>query len=69
VQRHPDRAGFVPVMQGRTSDPQRAQQQGTRPGDVGSVPADFIGTVEVGYDDGAYTEVMYFSPEAVAHSG
>jgi alanine racemase len=30
---------------------------------------DVIGTVEVGYDDGACTAVMYFSSEAEACSG
>jgi hypothetical protein len=42
----PDRAGFVQVMQGRTSDPQRASNMAHDPETWAAFRSDVIGTVE-----------------------
>jgi len=67
----PDRAGFVQVMQGRVSDPERAKEL------MASVPADLsaayrpdiIGSLGIGHEDGGWTQVLYFTSEAEAREG
>lgn len=70
VNRDPDQAGFVQVMQGRGSDPERAKQLMAQDADkwAESRP-DVIGSVTIGHDEGAYTMVMYFTSEAEAREG
>jgi len=66
----PDQAGFVQVMQGRGSDPERAKQLMAQ--DAGKWAAfrpDVIGSVAIGHDEGEYTMVMYFTSEAEAREG
>jgi hypothetical protein len=66
----PDRAGFVQVMQGRTSDPERARAlMAEDTTDWTAFRPDIIGSVAVGHDQGAYTMVMYFTSEAEAREG
>jgi hypothetical protein len=66
----PDTAGFVQVMQGRGTDPDRARELMA---EDSSEWADFrpevIGSVAVGHDGGAYTMAMYFTSEAEAREG
>ena len=66
----PSRAGFVQVMQGRTSDPDRARElmaddtvdwQAWRP--------DILGSVSVAHEGGAWTMALYFTSEAEAREG
>jgi len=66
----PDSAGFVQVIQGRTSDPERAQAlmaddsldwQGFRP--------DILGSIAVAHNHGSYTMAIYFSSEEAAREG
>jgi len=67
----PAAAGFVQVMQGRTSDPDRARElmaaddsdkwQEFRP--------DILGSVSAEHDGDAYTMAMYFTSEAEAREG
>ena len=66
----PSRAGFVQVMQGRSSDPDRARElmaddtvdwQAWRP--------DILGSVSVAHQDGAWTMALYFTSEAEAREG
>jgi hypothetical protein len=66
----PSRAGFVQVMQGRSSDPDRACElmaddtvdwQAWRP--------DILGSVSVAHEDGAWTMALYFTSEAEAREG
>jgi hypothetical protein len=66
----PSRAGFVQVMQGRSSDPDRARElmaddtvdwQAWRP--------DILGSVSVAHEDGAWTMALYFTSEAEAREG
>lgn len=66
----PDRAGFVQVMQGRGSDPERAKQLMAQDADKwAELRPDVIGSVTIGHDEGAYTMVMYFTSEAEAREG
>ena len=70
VQGDPDQAGFVQVIQGRTSDPQRARQLMAQDPDMwAAFRPDVIGSVEVAHDGGAYTMVLYFTSEAEAREG
>ncbi len=66
----PDRAGFVQLMQGRGSDPERAKQLMAQDADKwAEFRPDVIGSVAIGQDEGAYTMVMYFTSEAEAREG
>jgi hypothetical protein len=66
----PDTAGFVQVMQGRSSDPERARQMMAEDStDWSSFRPDILGSVAVGHDGGAWTMVMYFTSEAEAREG
>jgi hypothetical protein len=66
----PDRAGFVQVMQGRGSDPERAKQLMAEDADRwAELRPDVIGSVTIGHDDGGYTMVMYFTSEVEAREG
>jgi len=66
----PDQAGFVQVMQGRGSDPERARElMGQNPDDWAAFRPDVIGSVAVGHEGGAYTMALYFTSEQAAREG
>jgi hypothetical protein len=66
----PDTAGFVQVMQGRSSDPDRARQlMAQDPDEWAAFRPDVIGSVAVGHEGGAYTVAMYFTSEQAAREG
>ena len=66
----PDRAGFVQIMQGRSSDPDRVRQLMAQDEDKwAALRPDMVGSVAIGHDGGAYTMVMYFTSEADAREG
>ena len=70
VQGDPDQAGFVQVMQGRSSDPERAKQLMDQDSDKWSAfRPDVVGSVSIGHEGGAYTMVLYFTSEAEAREG
>ena len=70
LQGDPNQAGFVQIMQGRGTDPERAKQLMAQDSDKwAAVRPDVIGSVAVGHDEGAYTMVMYFTSEAEAREG
>jgi hypothetical protein len=70
VQGDPDQAGFVQVIQGRSSDPERAKQLMDQDADKwAALRPDVIGSVAIGHEDGGYTMVMYFTSEAEAREG
>jgi hypothetical protein len=70
VQGDPDRAGFVQIMQGRSSDPERAQQLMDQDSDKwAAFRPDILGSVAIGHEDGGYTMVIYFTSEAEAREG
>ena len=66
----PDQAGFVQIMQGRGTDPERAKQLMAQDADKwAALRPDVLGSVAVGHEAGAYTMVMYFTSEAEAREG
>jgi hypothetical protein len=67
VQGDPDKAGFVQIMQGRSSDPSRARQLMDQDADKwAAFRPDMLGSVAIGHEDDSYTMVMYFTSEAEA---
>jgi hypothetical protein len=66
----PDDAGFVQVMQGRGSDPDRARElMGQDSSAWAAFRREIIGSVAVGHEGGAYTMAIYFTSEAAAREG
>ena len=67
----PAQAGFVQVMQGRTSDPDRARE--LMAGDDSEAWQEFrpdiLGTVSAEHDGDAWTMAMYFTSEEEARQG
>lgn len=60
-----DTAGFVQVLTGRTSDPERSRElmNRARP-PMAALRPDVLGGVIVGHDDGNWTRTNYFTSEA-----
>jgi len=70
LQGDPDQAGFVQIMQGRSTDPARARQLMEQdPEKWAAYRPDVIGSVTVAHAGGAYTMIMYFTSEADAREG
>jgi len=70
LQGDPDRAGFVQVMQGRSTDPDRARELMAQDSDRwAAFRPDVLGSMSIEHDGGAYTMVMYFTSEADAREG
>ena len=66
----PSQAGFVQVMQGRSSDPDRARElMANDSTDWEAFRPDVLGTVSVGHDQGAWTMAIYFTSEQAAREG
>jgi hypothetical protein len=66
----PDRAGFVQIMQGRGTDPDRARELMSQDSDEwAKFRPDVLGSVSAQYDDGSYTMAIYFTSEAEARLG
>ena len=66
----PDRAGFVQIMQGRGSDPERARELMSQDSaEWAAFRPDVVGSVAVGHEGGGYTMAMYFTSEAEAREG
>jgi hypothetical protein len=66
----PSQAGFVQVMQGRSSDPDRARElMANDPTDWREIRPDILGTVSVGHGGGAWTMAIYFTSEESAREG
>ncbi|MBA2560477.1 MAG: hypothetical protein H0V07_11455 [Propionibacteriales bacterium] len=66
----PGQAGFVQVMQGRSSDPDRARElMANDPTDWSSFRPDILGTLNVGHDGDAWTMAIYFTSEEAARKG
>ena len=66
----PARAGFVQVMQGRTSDPERAREMmSDDSADMREHRPDILGSVAVEHDGDAWTMAMYFTSEEEARQG
>jgi hypothetical protein len=70
VNGEPDDAGFVQVIQGRGSDPDRARElMGQDSSEWAAFRPEIIGSVGVGHDGGAYTMALYFTSEEAAREG
>ena len=66
----PDDAGFVQVIQGRGTDPDRARElMAEDSAEWAAFRPDIIASVAVGHEGGAYTMALYFSSEAEAREG
>jgi hypothetical protein len=66
----PDQAGFVQIMQGRGSNPDRARElMGQDSAAWAQFRPDVLGSIVAQYDDGSYTMAMYFTSEAEARRG
>jgi len=66
----PDRAGFVQVMQGRGTDPDRARELMSQDSEQwADFRPDILGSVAVLHDGGAYTMAIYFTSEQAAREG
>jgi hypothetical protein len=66
----PDAAGFVQIMQGRGSDPDRARElMSQNPDEWAAFRPDVVGNVVAGHEGGAYTMAMYFTSEQAAREG
>jgi hypothetical protein len=67
LQGDPDRAGFVQVIRGRTSDPERAKQLMTQDPEMwATFRPDVLGSLAIGHGDGESTTVLWFTSEAEA---
>ncbi len=66
----PSQAGFVQVMQGRTSDAARARElMADDAVDWPSFRPDILGSVYADHEEDAWTMVLYFTSEAEAREG
>jgi hypothetical protein len=66
----PDSAGFVQVMQGAGSNPDRAREvMGQHRDEWAEFRPEILGSEVAMYDDGDYTMAMYFTSEAEAREG
>jgi hypothetical protein len=66
----PDAAGFVQVMQGAGSNPERARElMGQHRDEWAEFRPEILGSEVAMYDDGDYTMAMYFTSEAEAREG
>jgi hypothetical protein len=66
----PDEAGFVQVIQGRGSDPDRARElMGQGSAEWAAFRPDILASVAVGHEGGAYTMAVWFTSEAAAREG
>ena len=65
----PDAAGFVQVMTGQVTDPDRVKQLMAEQPDMRTLRPDILGTVSVGHEDGKWAVVIYFTSEAEAREG
>ncbi len=66
----PDDAGFVQVMQGKGSDPERARElMNDDSVDWSALRPDILGSVSVEHDGGAWTMGIFFTSEEAARRG
>jgi hypothetical protein len=66
----PADAGFVQIMQGRSSDPDRVRElMAADPTDYRTYRPDILGTMSIGHDGGAWTMAIYFTSEEAAREG
>jgi hypothetical protein len=70
VRGDPNVAGFLQVMEGRGSDPERAKElMAQNPDEWAEFRPEVIGNLAVGHTGGGYTMAMYFVSEQAAREG
>jgi hypothetical protein len=70
VNGNPDEAGFVQVIQGRGSNPERARELMNQDSSKwAEFRPDMLGSVGAEHEGGAYTMVLYFTSEEAAREG
>ncbi|HYJ66694.1 MAG TPA: hypothetical protein VEX15_03440 [Nocardioidaceae bacterium] len=66
----PDTAGFVQIMRGRASDPERARELMQQdPEAWRAFRPEVLASLSVGHQDGGFTTAIYFTSEAAAREG
>jgi hypothetical protein len=66
----PDAAGFVQVMEGRTTDARRVRELMDSSRDqMRAFRPDILGSLDVLHDDGRFTMAVYFTSEQAAREG
>ena len=66
----PSQAGFVQVMQGRTSNAERASElMAQNPDELAAARPDILGSVYLTHEDDGWTMAIYFTSEAEAREG
>ena len=66
----PSRAGFVQVMQGRVTDPERAAElMAADDVDLAEHRPEILGSVSIGHDEDQWTMAIYFTSEESARDG
>jgi hypothetical protein len=66
----PAQAGFVQVMQGRSSDPEKARElMASDPTDWRTLRPEILGTLTASHDRDAWTMAIYFTSEEAAREG
>lgn len=66
----PSQAGFVQIMQGRSSDPDRARElMADDPTDWQAFRPDVLGSLSIGHEGDAWTMATYFTSEEAAREG
>ena len=64
---NPEQAGFVQIMEGRGTDPDRARELMSQDSDKwAEFRPDILGSVGAQHEGGAYTMAMYFTSESEA---
>lgn len=67
---NPDQAGFVQIMQGHGSDPERARElMKTDSVDWATFRPEILGSVSIEHEGGAWTMALYFTSETAAREG
>src|SRR5688572_31171520 len=70
VNRDPDEAGFVQIMQGRVSDPARVREIMSQDADKwAAFRPDVLGSVQADHEGGRFTMALYFTSEEEAREG
>jgi hypothetical protein len=70
LQGDPDQAGFVQVIEGRGTDPERARELMATDSDKwAEFRPEILGSVSIGHEGGGYTMVLYFISETEAREG
>jgi hypothetical protein len=66
----PSRAGFVQVMQGQSSDPDRVRElMANDPTDWRAFRPEVLGSLSIGHDEGKWTMASYYTSEEEAREG